>query len=459
MGLFRTEKTVAIDGPAGSGKSTVSRLVADRLGFVYFDTGAMYRALTLKVMRKNVDLGDEEKIIELSSDLDLELLPSDRPEKPIRVILDDEDVTEEIRKMEVTNNVKYVARLGPVREYMVKLQRRMVADMDGAVMEGRDIGTVVLPRARYKFYLDASFEERVHRRLAELRAKGHPVTRAEVVDDLKQRDHTDKTRKAGPLKKARDAVFIDTTDLSIEQVVMKIVQYIKKDNPSPLPRNPVTGHKETSRIIGNVLYCLSRGTFEVLIRILFNIRVFGRENIPEPPFILASNHSSILDPPLVGLACKKYNVDFMAKQELFDTPVVGAWTRRVRCIEVRRGQNSSRSLKEAIKRLKKGHVVGIFPEGTRSVDGELQDAKRGTGFLIDKANVPVVPVYIEGSVKAFPKGQGIRMGTRINVFIGAPVFPRDFLLETDSGKRDYDAVSNLVMERISRLSESEGGRE
>ena len=228
MVLFRTSNAVAIDGPAGSGKSTVSRLVAERLGFLYIDTGAMYRALTLKVMRGNVDFGDEEGIIKLSRGLDLVLVPSDDPKRSIRVILDGEDISEKIREMEVTTNVKHVARIGAVRKNMVALQRRMASGTGGAVMEGRDIGTVVLPRSRYKFYLDASFDERVQRRLAELRAKGHPVTRGEVVDDLKQRDHTDKTRKVGPLKKAKDAIFIDTTDLDIEQVVSKIVQYVKE---------------------------------------------------------------------------------------------------------------------------------------------------------------------------------------------------------------------------------------
>ncbi|MGB3113809.1 MAG: (d)CMP kinase [Candidatus Omnitrophota bacterium] len=228
MGFLNRLKAIAIDGPAGSGKSTVSRLVAEKLGYVYVDTGAMYRALTLKAMRKNVGFDDEEALVELSRDLDIRLLPSEDEKSTIRVLLDGEDVSEEIRKMEVTINVKHVARIGNVRENLVKLQRQMVKDMNGAVMEGRDIGTVVLRNAKYKFYLDASFYDRVERRLAELRAKGHPVSRQEVAEDLKQRDHSDKTRQAGPLKKAEDAVFIDTTDLSIDEVVSEIVEYVSK---------------------------------------------------------------------------------------------------------------------------------------------------------------------------------------------------------------------------------------
>jgi cytidylate kinase len=227
MKFFKNPRTIAIDGPAGSGKSTVSRLVAERLGYIYIDTGAMYRALTFKVMRKNVDMDDEEEITRLSEDFDFKLLPGGEDKKSIRVFLDGEDVSPEIRKMEVTVNVKHVCKIPAVRENLVNLQRRMASDISGAVMEGRDIGTVVLPNAKYKFYVDASFDERVKRRLAEMRAKGNPVTKAEVEDDLKQRDHTDKTRRVGPLKKADDAVFIDTTDLSIDEVVDKIVQHVK----------------------------------------------------------------------------------------------------------------------------------------------------------------------------------------------------------------------------------------
>ncbi|MFH1798559.1 MAG: (d)CMP kinase [Candidatus Omnitrophota bacterium] len=227
MTSFKNAKTIAIDGPAGSGKSTVSKLTAERLGYMYVDTGAMYRALTLKVMKKNISFDNKEEIIKLSANLDLKFLVSEEKTKTNRVVLDGFDITAEIRKMEVTGNVKYVAKIPAVRENMVNFQRRLIEEMNhGAVMEGRDIGTVVLPGAKYKFYLDASFDERVERRLAELKAKGEVITRDEVANDLKQRDHTDKTRETGPLRKAADALYLDTTNLSVEEVITKIITCI-----------------------------------------------------------------------------------------------------------------------------------------------------------------------------------------------------------------------------------------
>jgi len=228
MRLFKSINAVAIDGPAGSGKSTISRLVAERLGYVYIDTGAMYRALTLKAMKKDIDFADEGAVIALSMDMDIELLPSDSRSTTIKVLLDGQDVSDDIRTLEVTGNVKHVAGIPLVRKNLVGLQRKMAEGYRGSVMEGRDIGTVVLPDARYKIYLDASFDERVERRFSELQVKGTPATRTDVALDLKQRDHADKTRKVGPLKKAADAVLLDTTYLTIDQVVGKIVDIVKK---------------------------------------------------------------------------------------------------------------------------------------------------------------------------------------------------------------------------------------
>ena len=213
---------IAIDGPAGSGKSTVSKLVAKRLGLLYIDTGAMYRALTLKAMRSGADLEDEGGLVELARSTDIDLGYKDGKQV---VLLDGEDVAGLIRTAELTNKVKYIARVPGVRHEMVKMQRRL-GEKSGAVMEGRDITTIVFPDADYKFYLDADPEERARRRFKELKESGSSVTLEEIKDDVVSRDESDMKRSVGALKVADDAIVIDTTDLSIDGVVDKVLSHI-----------------------------------------------------------------------------------------------------------------------------------------------------------------------------------------------------------------------------------------
>ena len=206
------------------------------------------------------------------------------------------------------------------------------------------------------------------------------------------------------------------------------------------------------------VYRLSRDTFELCIRILFKLKVYGKEKVPEPPYIAVSNHASLVDPPLVGVACKKDDIDFMGKKELFDTPIVWIWARNVGLISVDRKAKSVSSLKIALKRLKKGRSVGIFPEGTRSEDGQLQDAKRGIGFLIAKARVPVVPVYVEGSEIALPRTGGLKMGSPITVYVGKTIPPEAFTTESDQLKIDYGEIANKVMKEIAYIKETKPKR-
>ncbi len=199
------------------------------------------------------------------------------------------------------------------------------------------------------------------------------------------------------------------------------------------------------------LFRLSRFVFKVFIITLFKVRIKGKEKAPAPPFIVAANHSSNLDPPLVGMIFMEYQVDFMAKVELFNPPIMAAWSKLVGCIPVDRGKSSVKAMREAIRRLKNGRIVGIFPEGTRSTEGDIREAKRGTGFLIAKAEVPVVPCYIKGSGKAFPKGGGVRRGTQIEVHVGEPIRPDEVLAALGGEKADYEAVSAMLMDRISAI--------
>ena len=215
---------VAIDGPASSGKSTISKLIAKENHFVYLDTGAMYRVVTLAVLRNNISLDDYEAIEKLVQTIEIGFSMQDGKQS---VFMNGEDVTDEIRSVEVTRNVSAVSALKEVRTRLVHLQQE-IAENHSIIMDGRDIGTVVLPQAEIKIFLVASVEERARRRFIENQEKGIEMSYEELVEDIRRRDHIDSTRKESPLRKAEDAIEVDTTSKNIEEVKNEILKIIKK---------------------------------------------------------------------------------------------------------------------------------------------------------------------------------------------------------------------------------------
>lgn len=216
---------VAIDGPAGAGKSTVARLAAKRLGYVYIDTGAMYRAVAWRAMQQNGGAVDEEKVLNALLDIDIEL--EYVSEKTI-VRVNGEDVSEAIRTPEVSKNVSFAAQIGKVREKLVELQRKMAAS-GGVVMDGRDICTHVLPNAEVKIFMTASIAERAARRFRELSEKGYAVELKTLEDEIAARDKADMEREISPLIQSPDAVLLDTTNLSIDESVAAVLKICGRD--------------------------------------------------------------------------------------------------------------------------------------------------------------------------------------------------------------------------------------
>lgn len=212
---------IAIDGPAGAGKSTIAKKIAKRLDITYIDTGAMYRALTYKVLVNNVDICNEEEIIRLARECDIKFFQEN-------IYLDNQIVNEEIRSIEVNKNVSYVAKIREVRLILVNLQRKIALGQD-VIMDGRDIGTHVLPNARLKIFLTASVEERANRRYTELKGKCNDINFNEIKRDIINRDKIDSERESAPLVKAEDAIVIDTTGLSVDDVVEKIIDLLRRE--------------------------------------------------------------------------------------------------------------------------------------------------------------------------------------------------------------------------------------
>ena len=210
---------IAIDGPAGSGKSTIAKLIAEDLGFVYLDTGAMYRLVTLKALNEGI-LGDFEKIKKMLNNLNIDI-------KENGFYLDNVDVSDEIRKPIVSENVSDIAAIREVREKMVDLQRKF-SESKNVILDGRDIGTVVFPNANVKIFLVADAKERANRRYKELVKKGENIKIEEIYENILKRDEIDSTRKESPLKKAKDAIEVDTTSKNIEEVKNEILNIYSK---------------------------------------------------------------------------------------------------------------------------------------------------------------------------------------------------------------------------------------
>lgn len=213
---------VAIDGPAGSGKGTITKLVGKKLDLIYIDTGAMYRCASLYMIRNNIHLNELDRIAEMLENIDIKQV---RDGENDRFYLNGEDVSDKIRTKEVNEIVSQVSHIVIVRERMVELQREMGENSD-IIMEGRDIGTNVFPNAEVKIYLDASAEERANRRMKQNEEKGIEMSYEEILENIKFRDNNDKTSPVAPLKQAEDAVYVDTTSLTIDEVVEKIEKII-----------------------------------------------------------------------------------------------------------------------------------------------------------------------------------------------------------------------------------------
>lgn len=210
---------IAVDGPAGAGKSTIAKIVADKMNINYIDTGAMYRAITYKVLQSGIDLNNENEVIEIAKKSDIDF-------KDNNIYLDGKILKEEIRTPEVSHNVSNVAQIKDVRHLMVDVQRD-IGNKSSVILDGRDIGSYVFPNADYKFFLVASSKERGERRYKELIKKGYNTTLEEVINDVIRRDEIDSNREFAPLVKANDAIEIDTTGKSIDKVVESVIEKIK----------------------------------------------------------------------------------------------------------------------------------------------------------------------------------------------------------------------------------------
>jgi cytidylate kinase len=417
---------ITIDGPAGAGKTTVARLLAERLGYELIPTGAMYRALALSVLRAGLSLDDPVALAR-------HLAPVEVTVTDGHVFLNGEDVTREIRTQAVADATSTLSMRAEVRDKVTPLQRR-AAEPGGVVLEGRDTGTVVCPKADVKFFVTASLESRARRRHAELAAQGVVADLDAVRTEIKDRDRQDTTRPLAPLVKAADAIEIDTSDLSIEQVVERVLAAIES-RLAPAP------HRR--------FYASMKLLAVAVMRALFRLEASGTEHVPtRGPVLLVSNHSSVLDPPLVGGACPR-QLTFLAKAELFGVPGFGRLIHALNARPVKREGADAAALRAALRVLEQGGALLVFPEGTRGEEGRLREAKPGAALLAVLSGAPVVPVLVRGSGRAWPRGRRFPRPAKVRVTFGPP---RRFERPAGNDKKDYyDSVSRDMMAAIAQL--------
>ena len=446
---------IAIDGPAGAGKSTIAKAVAKDLGIIYLDTGAMYRATAYLALQKGIDPKDEQKVSEMLEDLKMDVVYKDGDQ---RIIVNGIDATPYLREHYMSKAASDISALPCVRYKMVDLQRDFASKND-VVLDGRDIGTFVLPNANCKFFLTASPEERAQRRMKDLEEKGEKVDYQTLLSDIIQRDYNDSHREVAPLKQADDADFVDTTQMSVEDVVahVKEVVHIKTKNANSTEQNAEKTStiipssemdKKTLARIKTYYKPEKRFTFYRFLRVILRpiqmlvwpTKVIGAENVKKVKGALFTcNHYSKMDSMIPYFVLFKKEAHALAKYELFTNPVAGWFLHKMGAIPVRRGEADIEAVKQVLRVLKDGKQLLIFPEGTRNKEGTQQMAefKTGTARFAIKAKVPVVPMIYYQSPKAFRKNW---------LYVGEP-----FSLEEFYGARTIDenhAATEVIKEKM-----------
>ncbi len=426
---------VAIDGPAGTGKGTVTKILSKKFNLVNIDTGATYRCVTLDMINKGIKIDELDKIIELLKEIKIDLKIENGKQL---VFLNGKNVTKEIRSKEVSELVSQVSSIKEVRLSMVDLQRKM-AEGKNVIMEGRDIGTYVFPAADVKIYLDADLEERAKRRFKQNKENGIDMSYVDILENIKKRDENDKKKEIGALKVARDAEVIDSTSMCINGVVREISAIIKKKQKDLKMQEKIykmrkeTGWKKFVRKLVKVV-------LNAVYRIAFRVKISGE--VPnEGAYILCCNHINYLDAAAIVLFNKR-KVNFVAKEDLFTHGILMWLGHLFDAIPIKRDMQDIEAMKRCLKVLKNGELLGIFPEGTRKGMEKNMKAKNGAAFMAIKSNVKVIPIGIHGTFKPFSK---------VYVNYGEPID----LSEYKGQKEKLDEATEKIMEAIVMLTKKE----
>jgi cytidylate kinase len=475
---------VALDGPASSGKSSVGAAAAEQLGYRFCDTGLLYRAVTWLALDRGIPADDATGLVALVSEIDL---LDDGGGRLSRVAVDGVDRTTDVRGPAVDVAVSQYSAVSELRLALLTRQRHL-ASAGTIVMAGRDIGTIVLPDADLKLFLDASVEERARRRILERGIEPASDEGSEIVAELKRRDELDSTRAIAPLRAADDAVIIRTDGNAIEDTIRQVVEAIRiaeaargahgagaaKESPpttEPEPRRlrrPERAARAPRRPIeptpiatkSTVLIRFGSMVLRLIARAMVRFRVEGDLSaLPKSgPMIMAANHASSADPVLIGAFLNQVlgrPLNWLGKRELVEFPLTG-WAFRIAGIHpVDREAADLEAFRTAMRILEAGQTLAVFPEGTRSKDGSLQQVREGVGMLALRSGAPVLPVAVIDSDILWPRGQLLpHYGKRVTVRYGTPFVVADELASEGlpvRGRQATEAATRLIMGRIAAL--------
>ena len=417
---------IAIDGPGGAGKSTVAKAVAAKLGIIYVDTGALYRTIGLYMLRRGISPKDEAAVSAALPDFTLELKFENGKQT---ILLDGVDVGDSIRTPEVSMAASAVSALPPVREYLLNTQRD-IARKNSVIMDGRDIGTVILPNAEVKIFLTASPEARAKRRYDELIAKGQTVTYEKVYSEMVERDTNDSTRAIAPCVPAEDAVYLDNSNLNFEESIKAILKIIDKKKP-----------KKT-------FYMKMHRFLAPMIRFFFRIEAEGLENIPaETPIMFCANHIAAKDPVMIAAACKR-QITFLSKKELFSVPLLGWLIKKLGAVKLDRSGSDVSAIRTSVEVLNNGGALAIFPQGHRypGVHPATTSTKNGAALIAYRSGADVVPVCIK------LKDYKYKFLRKKVIIFGKPIKNSELMFE-NGGSDEYKNATDIIFGRILKLGE------
>lgn len=418
---------IAIDGPGGAGKSSVAKAVSKALGIIYVDTGALYRNIGLYMLDNGIDPKDAEAVGGALDKINIELKFENG--KQI-ILLNGVDRGDEIRTPAASMAASAVSAIPSVRNYLLDMQRS-TAKKNSVVMDGRDIGTVILPYAEVKIFLTASPKARAERRYKELKAKGSDVTFEQVYNEMVERDKNDSTRDVAPCVKAKNAILVDNSKLNEAQTVEKILKIVKKKTKDTTP-----------------LYQILRCIVSPFYRLLFNVRVKGKENIPtEGGVLFCPNHIAAIDVLSISIASPR-QITYIAKKELFSIPVLGGIIKALGAVKIDRGGSDVGAIKTAVSAIQAGRSVVIFPQGHRcpGVNPATTKVRGGAGLIAYHAKCSVIPVCIN-----MKKGK-YGLFRKTEIIFGEPISYEN-LGFTEGGSDEYNRATEIVFGKICEMGD------